>query len=200
MTNMSDGDDIIDEQLAKHSNVKNTTEVDEETKKQIDDKLLEHYKNAEHVSIVPLLKLIYLTNGIDLSDKYKLKYSLTSSNIDKLNAGELVLSNGIKKIKISLGIVEPGYDLLESINNKKLFSSDIDTLCVPEDDKSDDNDTKLKKTIVSAISFLTQACLVCFNMIKDNNKDLLEYNLTLDHNTTIYLEHSLNKRIGIVFN
>lgn len=197
---MSDGDDIIDEQLAKHSNVKNTSEVDEETKKQIDNKLLEHYKNAEHVSIVPLLKLIYLTNGTDLSNKYKLKYSLTSSDIDKLNAGELVLSNGIKKIKISLGIVEPGYDLLESINTKKLFTSDIDTLYVPEDDKSDDNDTKLKKTIVSAISFLTQACLVCFNMIKDNNKDLLEYNLTLDHNTTIYLEHSLNKRIGIVFN
>lgn len=197
---MSDGDDIIDEQLAKHSNVKNASEIDEETKKQIDDKLLEHYKNAEHVSIVPLLKLIYLTNGTDLSDKYKLKYSLTSSDIDKLNAGELVLSNGIQKIKISLDIVEPGYDLLESINTKKLFSSDIDTLYVPEDDKSNDNDTKLKKTIVSAISFLTQACLVCFNMIKDNNKDLLEYNLTLDHNTTIYLEHSLNKRIGIVFN
>lgn len=197
---MSDSDDIIDEQLAKHSNVKNTSEIDKDKKKQIDDKLLEHYKNAEHVSIVPLLKLIYLTNGTDLSNKYKLKYSLTSSDIDKLTAGELVLSNGIKKIKISLGIVEPGYDLLESINTKKLFSSDIDTLYVPEDDKSNDNDTKLKKTIVSAISFLTQACLVCFNMIKDNNKDLLEYNLTLDHNTTIYLEHSLNKRIGIVFN
>lgn len=197
---MSDSDDIIDEQLAKHSNVKNTSEIDKDKKKQIDDKLLEHYKNAEHVSIVPLLKLIYLTNGTNLSNKYKLKYSLTSSDIDKLTAGELVLSNGIKKIKISLGIVEPGYDLLESINTKKLFSSDIDTLYVPEDDKSNDNDTKLKKTIVSAISFLTQACLVCFNMIKDNNKDLLEYNLTLDHNTTIYLEHSLNKRIGIVFN
>lgn len=197
---MSDSDDIIDEQLAKHSNVKNTSEIDKDKKKQIDDKLLEHYKNAEHVSIVPLLKLIYLTNGTDLSNKYKLKYSLTSSDIDKLTAGELVLSNGIKKIKISLDIVEPGYDLLKSINTKKLFSSDIDTLYVPEDDKSSDNDTKLKKTIVSAISFLTQACLVCFNMIKDNNKNLLEYNLTLDHNTTIYLEHSLNKRIGIVFN
>lgn len=197
---MSDSEDIIDEQLAKHSNAKNTSLVSKETEKQIDDKLIEHYKNAEHVSIVPLLKLIYLTNGIDLSDKYKLKYSLTSGDIDKLTAGELVLSNGVKKIKISLSIVEPDYDLLKSINNKKLFSSDIDTLYVPEDDKSNDNDTKLKKTIVSAISFLTQACLVCFNMIKDNNKDLLEYNLTLDHNTTIYLEHSLNKRIGIVFN
>lgn len=197
---MFEDNDFINEQLAKHSNVKNTPKIDEETKKQIDDKLLEHYKNAEHVSIIPLLKLIYLTNGIDLSDKYKLKYSLTSNDIDKLSAGELVLSNGIKKIKISLDIVESDYDLLKSINTKKLFSSDIDTLYVPEDDKNDDNDTKLKKTMVSAISFLTQACLVCFNMVKDNNNDLLEYNLTLDHNTTIYLEHSLNKRIGIVFN
>ena len=187
-------DDIINKQTTEQLN------------NQVDKKLIKHYKNAEHVSIIPLLKLIYLTNGIDLSNKYKLKHSLTSNNIDKFTAGELVLSNGVNNIKISLDIVDQNYDLLKSINDKNIFQTHIDTLYVKENDeeleetKDSDDDIKLKKTIVSAISFLTQACLVCFNMIKNDNKDLLEYNLTLDHNTTIYLDHMLNKRIGVVFN
>jgi hypothetical protein len=46
---------------------------------------------------------------------------------------------------------------------------------------------------------MTQACLVIFNKLKDSNEELLEYNLTLDNNTTIYIDSLLEKRIGIVF-
>jgi len=173
----------------------------------IDKKLIEHYKNAEHVSIVPLLKLIFITTGIDLSEKYKLKSSVTSDNADTLTAGELILANNTNKIKIRLEIVDNDYDLLDSINSKNIFENPIDTLCIPESDdsetkeelKEDSNEIKLKKTIISAISFLTQACLVCFNMIKNDNKDILEYNLYLDNNTTIYIDNTITKRIGIVF-
>lgn len=46
---------------------------------------------------------------------------------------------------------------------------------------------------------MTQSCLVIFNKIKDSNDELLEYNLTLDNNTTIFIDYELNKRIGILF-
>ena len=178
---------------------------DTEVNTKIDEKLIEHYKNAEHVSIVPLLKLIYMTNGLDLSDEYKLKYSLKSEDSKKLTAGELVLSNNKKKIKISLDIVDKEYDLLDSINKINIFQDHIDTLQISEDENKENEDNmnetvKIKQALISSISFLTQACLVCFNMLKSNNKNLLEYNLTLDNNTTIYLDNKLDTRIGIVFN
>ena len=46
---------------------------------------------------------------------------------------------------------------------------------------------------------MTQACLVIFNKLKDSNEELLEHNLSLDNNTTIYINSSLDKRIGIAF-
>lgn len=46
---------------------------------EIDNKLLEYYKNAEHISIIPLLKLIYITTNIDLSEQFKLKHSINST-------------------------------------------------------------------------------------------------------------------------
>ena len=183
---------------------------DTEVNSKIDEKLLEHYKNAEHVSIIPLLKLIYITNGLDLSNDYKLKYSVSSEDSNKLSAGELVLSipsedNTTKKIKISLNIIDKDYDLLDSINKIGIFKDTIDTLKISEDESKDNetnpnNIVKLKQSLISAISFLTQACLVCFNMLKSNNKNLLEYNLMLAENTTIYLDSDLDKRIGVVFN
>ena len=158
---------------------------------EIDNKLLEFYKNAEHISIIPLLKLIYLTTEIDLSDKFQLQYSIKSKESDNLIAGELIFSNNEKKHKIYLDIVDKDYDLLDSLNNLNLCENKIDSL----NDLSD----SIKNPLISAISFMTQACLVIFNKLKDSNEDLLEYNLTLDNNTTIYINNLLDKRIGIVF-
>jgi hypothetical protein len=157
----------------------------------IDNKLLEFYKNAEHISIIPLLKLIYLTTEIDLSDKYKLQYSIKSKESENLIAGELIFSNNEKKYKIYLDIVNKDYDLLDSLNELKICKNKIETF--------DDLEDSIKNPLISAISFMTQACLVIFNKLKDSNEELLEYNLTLDNNTTIYIDSLLEKRIGIVF-
>jgi hypothetical protein len=165
----------------------NTTDNNED----IDRKLLDFYKNAEHISIIPLLKLIYLTTEVDLSDKYKLQYSIKSKESENLIAGELIFSNNEKKYKIYLDIVDKNYDLLDSLNELKICENKIDTF--------DNLEETIKNPLISAISFMTQACLVIFNKLKDSNAELLEYNLTLDNNTTIYIDSLLEKRIGIVF-
>lgn len=159
--------------------------------KAIDDKLLEYYKNAEHISIIPLLKLIYLTTEIDLSEQFKLAHSVISDDSKNLIAGELIFANNEKKYKIYLDIVDKNYDLLDSLNELKITDNIIESFT--------DLDEKLQKPLISAISFMTQACLVIFNQLKSSNNNLLEYNLILDNNTTIYLDINLNKRIGIVF-
>jgi hypothetical protein len=160
----------------------------------IDNKLLEYFSNAEHISIIPLLKLVYLTTGLDLSEKFKLKYSVASSKSDDLIAGELIFSNPKdteKKYKIFLDIVDKDYDLLDGLNNLEIFDAKIDSFNDIQED--------IKTPLISAISFMTRACLVIFNKLKDENKYLLEYNLVLDDNTTIYIDKLLDMRIGIIF-
>jgi hypothetical protein len=108
-----------------------------------------------------------------------------------LIAGELVFSNTTKNYKIYLDIVDKDYDLLDSLNKLQLTDKHLESL--------NDLDDNIKNPLISVISFMTQACLVIFNKIKDSNTELLEYNLTLDNNTTIFIEYELNKRIGILF-
>lgn len=162
-----------------------------DNKEDVDKKLLEFYKNAEHISIIPLLKLIYLTTEIDLSEQFKLQHSIKSKESENLIAGELLFSNNEKKYKIYLDIVDKNYDLLDSLNTLNLCENKIVTI--------DDLEDSIKNPLISAISFMTQACLVIFNKLKDSNEELLEHTLSLDNNTTIYIDSLLEKRIGIVF-
>ena len=162
-----------------------------DNKEDVDKKLLEFYKNAEHISIIPLLKLIYLTTEIDLSEQFKLQHSIKSKESENLIAGELLFSNNEKKYKIYLDIVDKNYDLLDSLNTLNLCENKIVTI--------DDLEESIKNPLISAISFMTQACLVIFNKLKDSNEELLEHTLSLDNNTTIYIDSLLEKRIGIVF-
>ena len=171
--------------------ITDNTDNTDKNNEEIDNKLLEFYKNAEHISIIPLLKLIYLTTEIDLSDKFQLQYSIKSKESENLIAGELIFSNNEKKYKIYLDIVDKDYDLLDSLNELNICESKIETF--------DNLDESIKNPLISAISFMTQACLVIFNKLKDSNEELLEHNLSLDNNTTIYINSSLDKRIGIVF-
>ena len=171
--------------------ITDNTDNTDKNNEEIDNKLLEFYKNAEHISIIPLLKLIYLTTEIDLSDKFQLQYSIKSKESENLIAGELIFSNNEKKYKIYLDIVDKDYDLLDSLNELNICESKIETF--------DNLDESIKNPLISAISFMTQACLVIFNKLKDSNEELLEYNLSLDNNTTIYINSSLDKRIGIAF-
>jgi hypothetical protein len=184
---------IVDDQETKQNQ--------EEDQEQTNQRIIEYYKNAEHVSIIPLLKLIYNSIGLDLSNKFKLKYSITSERGSRLRAGEIILSKGnLKKYKIYLDIVDRDYDLLTSLNKVQVTDTEITSI-----NNLDDN---IKTPIISAISFLTQACLIIFNKLKDeitsdtsNNvyKNLLDHTLTLDNNTTVYMIKETNKRIGIVF-
>lgn len=162
-----------------------------DNKEDVDKKLLEFYKNAEHISIIPLLKLIYLTTEIDLSEQFKLQHSIKSKESENLIAGELLFSNNEKKYKIYLDIVDKNYDLLDSLNTLNLCENKIVTI--------DDLEDSIKNPLISAISFMTQACLVIFNKLKDSNEELLEHTLSLDNNTTIYIDSLLEKRIGVVF-
>jgi hypothetical protein len=162
-----------------------------DNKEDVDKKLLEFYKNAEHISIIPLLKLIYLTTEIDLSEQFKLQHSIKSKESENLIAGELLFSNNEKKYKIYLDIVDKNYDLLDSLNTLNLCENKIVTI--------DDLEDSIKHPLISAISFMTQACLVIFNKLKDSNEELLEHTLSLDNNTTIYIDSLLEKRIGVVF-
>ena len=171
--------------------ITDNTDNTDKSNAEIDNKLLEFYKNAEHISIIPLLKLIYLTTEIDLSDKFQLQHSIKSKESDNLIAGELIFSNNEKKYKIYLDIVDKDYDLLDSLNELNICESKIETF--------DNLDESIKNPLISAISFMTQACLVIFNKLKDSNEELLEHNLSLDNNTTIYINSSLDKRIGITF-
>ena len=40
--------------------------------------------------------------------------------------------------------------------------------------------------------------MLVFNTLKDKYKEIIEYQINLDHNTTMYLEHDITKRIGII--
>lgn len=179
-------DTIINDDSVMKSNDINTEEIDK--------KIKEAYENAEQISLVMVLKLIYLTSGLDLSKDYGMKYSFSSKKSNKLKSGEVILlnkSNNIKN-KIYLDIVNKNYDLMDSMKNSNLISNDTDTF--------NDIEENLKNQIIHIISHLTQACLLIFNNLKNKYSELLEYNLMLDDNTTIYLDYDLDQRIGIHFN
>jgi hypothetical protein len=160
--------------------------------KNIEEELQKAYKNAEQFSLIPLLKLIYLTTKIDLHREFKLKHKLSSEKSNTLKGGEILMTKDKKNIKVYLDIVDKDYDLLDSINNCQLLSENVFNLA------NEPNDS-LKNQIISIITFLTQSIKVVFDSLKNKYQELTEYNLTLSENTTIYLDYELLNRIGVKF-
>jgi hypothetical protein len=160
--------------------------------KDIDEELQKAYKNAEEFSIIPLLKLIYLTTKIDLYKEFKLQCKLSSKKSKELKSGEILLENINKKIKVYLDIVDKNYNLTNSINDCKLLSENIYEL-------NNEPNENLKKQIISIITFLTQSIKVVFDSLKNKYQELTEYDLMLSDNTTIYLDYDLDLRIGVKF-
>lgn len=154
----------------------------------IDKELQKAYKNAEQLSLIPLLKLIYLSTNINLYEEFKL--SIDNSHI--LKSGEIIMTNENKKIKVYLGIVEKEYDLDYSLNKCKILSDKIDKL-------KNETNTNLQKQIINIITLLTHSISIVFNQFKNKYKELTEYNISLDTNTTVYLDYDLDKRIGVIF-
>jgi len=163
---------------------KNTEEFD----KQIQDA----YVKAEEISLISVLKLVYLTTKIDLYKDFKLDFPLSSSKSNKIKTGEVIITDkDSNKYKIYLDIVDKDYDLFSTLSSSGLISSAIKSF--------NEIDEKNKKELIGIISFLSQSCLLVFNNIKGVYKELLEYMITLDDNTTMYLDFNLDKRIGIIF-
>lgn len=155
---------------------------------EIDKKLQDAYNKSEGLALIPVLKLIYLTTGIDLYKDYKLPYPLSSNKSKDLKTGEILINN---KVKLYVTVVDDSYDLTESIKSTKLIETEINTF--------DDIEEKLKKELVQMISYLTHSCLIVFNNLKEKYKELIEYHLTMDNNTTIYLDYEKKKRLGVLF-
>jgi len=175
--------DNIENQLSEFKN---------KTNEEIEQELLKAYKNAEQFSLIPLLKLIYLTTKIDLYKDFKLKYKLNSSDANKLKAGEVIMTKDNKKVKVYLDIVDKDYNLSNTLNSCEILSENIINL-------NNETNEQLKNQIIYIITLLTQAAKAVFDQLKTKYKELAEFNLTLSENTTIYLDYELNKRIGIKF-
>ena len=164
----------------------------EKNNEQIEDELQKAYKQAEQISLIPLLKLIYKTTKLDLYKDYKLKYKLSSKESIELKGGEIIMSNENKKIKVYLDVVDKNYNLTNSINDCRILSENVYDL-------NKEPNEPLKKQIIYIITLLTQSIKIVFDNLKNKYKELTEYNLTLSDNTTVYLYYELEYRICVLF-
>lgn len=175
--------DNIENQLADFKN-KSDEEIEQELQKA--------YKNAEQFSLIPLLKLIYLTTKIDLYKDFKIKHELNSEEGKKLKAGEIIMTNNNKKVKVYLEIVDKYYNLSNTLNNCDVLTKDVIDL-------NNEPNEQLKNQIIYIITLLTQSAKAVFDELKNRYKELTEFNLTLSENTTIYIDYEIEQRIGIFF-
>ncbi len=159
--------------------------MNESKASEIDQQLQDAYGKSEGVALIPVLQLINLTTKIDLSKQYGVKHGLKSK---KSKTGEILIGN---KVKVYLTIVDRDYDLTKNINATKLIEENIESF--------NDIEEELRKQLIGMISYLTHSCLLVFNNVKEKYKELLEFTLTMDDNTTVYLEYENEKRIGVVF-
>ncbi len=157
-------------------------------KDKIDEHLLNAYNKSENLTLIPVLKLIYITTGIDLYKDFKLECPLSSNKSINIKHGEIVINN---TTKLYLDIVDSNYDLTTSISNTQLIKDHIESF--------NDIEESLRKELINIISYLSHSCLIVFNTIKEKYKELLEFHLTMADNTTIYLDYDNKKRLGVVF-
>ncbi len=65
----------------------------------IDEHLLDAYNRSENLCLIPVLKLIYITTGIDLYKDFKLEFPLSSNKSENIKHGEIVINNNTKLIE-----------------------------------------------------------------------------------------------------
>jgi hypothetical protein len=121
-----------------------------------------------------------------------LEFPLSSSKSINIKCGELILTNSnSKKCKVFLDIVDKDYDFMDTYCKTNIN--------IPKVESFNEINEGTKKQIIGILSYLTQSCLSIFNNLKSKYKELIEYNIVLDDNTTIYLDMENSKRIGIIF-
>ena len=140
--------------------------------------------NPQSFSLIPLMELIKDNTDIDISN------DLLSKGIDiskKLGEhGNIQITNPSGEItKIFVDIVDSNYNIMDSFNESKYCNLHIESF--EELSKISD---ELKEKTIDMISYLCQCCLIVFNNLKDDIIELVEYQLTMDTNTKIFILNS----------
>lgn len=181
-------EDDIDNQLDIISN----STINE--KKLSDEQLLEAYNKSEQLTLIPLLKLIYYTNKLDLSSDFKIKPKISSSKQDEILIGKIevnTVNDPNTKYSFWLDIIDNNtYDLNHELIHNGILSEGITEF-------SNEPNENLKKQIINIITFLTQSSKLVFDNLKQKYIEILEYNIEMDYNTTIFLDKEKSKRLGI---
>ena len=173
----------------------------EEISKKITDKEIEEaFKGAEAFTLIPILKLIYHTTKIDYSKEFKIKTPLSSNKANLIPISEIEINEtefddehnkDISVVyKLYLDFVDSSYDLNKILVDNKLLSPDITCL-------NDEPNTKKKEQLIQIITFLTHSAKLIFDSLKNKFSEILEYNIILDENTTIYLDYNQPLRLGL---
>lgn len=176
----------IEEQLDSISN----TSIEE--KKLSDEELINAYNKSEQLTIIPILKLIYNTIKLDYSSDFKIKPKISSNK--EIPIGKIEISKPETpnvKYNIYLDIIDNDtYDLNAELLNANILSKNITNLM-------EETNEKLKTQLIQIITYLTQSAKIVFDNLKQKYIEILEYNIEMDYNTTIFLDKDLNKRLGI---
>jgi hypothetical protein len=177
-------------------------QLDEISKKITDKEIEEAFKGAEAFALIPILKLIYHTTQIDYSKEFKIKIPFSSKKANLIPIGEIEINetefNNVNEqnenisvsYKLYLDLVDSTYNLNQTLINNNLLSPDIVSL------KDEPNDKK-KEQLIQIITFLTHSAKLIFDSLKNKYSELCKYDITLDQNTSIYLDHEKPLRLGL---
>jgi hypothetical protein len=168
-------------------------QLEDFSKKISEHEFMEAYRQAEQLTLIPILKLIYETTKIDLSKDFKIKIPFSSNKSKEIPIGEIELNkldNNNIKYKIYLDLVDTNYDLNQELINYNILSYDILQL-------SEEPNEALKSQLIQIITYLTQSAKLIFDGLKNKYTEIIEYNIEMDNNTTIYLDYNISKRLGV---
>lgn len=169
----------------------------EEISKNLSDKEInETYKRSEAFALIPILKLIYQTTGIDYGKYFKLKVPLSSSKSKDIPIGEIEINkldnseNNNNNYKIYLDLVDSSYDLNKLLIQNDLLSPNVDNII-------DETNEQKKQQLIHIITFLVHSAKLVFDSIKSKYSEINNLDIKLDNNTTIYLNEDFPLRLGI---
>jgi hypothetical protein len=179
-------------------------QLDEISKKITDKEIEEAFKGAEAFALIPILKLIYHTTQIDYSKEFKIKIPFSSKKANLIPIGEIEINepefnkltvneqneNISVSYKLYLDLVDSTYDLNQTLIDNNLLSPDILSL-------NDEPNDKKKDQLIQIITFLTHSAKLIFDSLKNKYSELVKYEITLDQNTSIYLDHEKPLRLGL---
>lgn len=162
-------------------------QLDEISKKITDKEIEEAFKGAEAFTLIPVLKLIYHTIQVDYSKDFKIKIPLSSKKVDLIPISEIEIN---ENYKLYLDLVDSSYDLNKLLLENGLLSDGIMNL-------NDEPNDKKKEQLIQIITFLTHSAKLIFDNLKNKYSEIIEYNIMLDQNTTIYLDYEKPLRLGL---